>query len=330
MQLYSRSTSVPFNTAKLICKYSSPLALSFCWSLPNSKYSWLLFIQQALKVVKTKSLKSKPSLLLFFFSQIFISKTTALVQLYLQPYLQGYPPFNNMRGMYEHITSIYEFIFKMEFLDLNRWPELTRHVVGFLEEFVNVSIRPQDQSWFPQFRYFYGKQHKLQKLFIMPAHIHPQTCFLSWCTSCFKLRLCNLLSVHLSVHPPFIFSWHLVKSRLMVVYLAIFLNLTQCNSIYCCRCCCGHCAPWYGNCQQHPWIYLVHCSLQWRRYITVYEKYKSENGNSPTLYLPVIGVNSLLLYNFLQKLHSPWKWNLVSSTPPWWAIKQTIQRIWVW
>ena len=166
--------------------------------------------------------------------------------------------------MYEHITSIYEFIFKMEFLDLNRWPELTRHVVGFLEEFVNVSIRPQDQSWFPRFRYFYGKQHELQTLVIMPARIPPQTFFSFHDAQVASSRNCVIccLSICPSVCPSIPHTSVPDLSRLMVVYLAIFLNSSQCNLINCCRCCCGHCAPWYGNFQQHPWIYLVHCYLQ--------------------------------------------------------------------
>jgi hypothetical protein len=86
---------------------------------------------------------------------IFASKTVSLVQLYLQPYLQGYPPFNNMRGLYEFVTEIYEFVYNMKYLDLDMWPELTSYLVGFLKEFVNVSLRPEDNYWFPQFKYIY-------------------------------------------------------------------------------------------------------------------------------------------------------------------------------
>ena len=62
-----------------------------------------------------------------------------------------------MRGLYEFVTEIYEFVYNMKYLDLDMWPELTSYLVGFLKEFVNVSLRPEDNYWFPQFKYIYGK-----------------------------------------------------------------------------------------------------------------------------------------------------------------------------
>ena len=65
-----------------------------------------------------------------------------------------------MRGLYVYITKMYEFIYKMKYLDLEMWPELTSYLVGFLEEFVNVKLRPEDKR-FPEFKFIYGELYEI-------------------------------------------------------------------------------------------------------------------------------------------------------------------------
>ena len=62
-----------------------------------------------------------------------------------------------MPGLYYYMTELYEIVYKHDILDIDTWPKLTEPLVGFLEEFVNVTLRgPQDQ-WFMEFKPIYGR-----------------------------------------------------------------------------------------------------------------------------------------------------------------------------
>ena len=49
-----------------------------------------------------------------------------------------------------------------DILDFNTWGNLSNLVVGFMEEFTNVTLRdPKDASWFQGFKFVAGKKHVL-------------------------------------------------------------------------------------------------------------------------------------------------------------------------
>ena len=115
------------------------------------------FCSLSMNINKYRILKLGILIFKFLSSSIFSSKTTSLLQLYIQPYLQGYPPFANMRGLYHYLTAFYEFIYKENIMDVNTWPKLSHVVVGFMSEFTNVTLRGPHDFWFKDFKNVFGK-----------------------------------------------------------------------------------------------------------------------------------------------------------------------------
>ena len=65
-----------------------------------------------------------------------------------------------MAGLYSHSTAIEEFFWRKsvaEMLEPEAWRNLTHHVVQFMEAFVDVTLRPKDRMWFPEFKAVYGE-----------------------------------------------------------------------------------------------------------------------------------------------------------------------------
>ena len=61
-----------------------------------------------------------------------------------------------MRGLYESLTGIYEFVYYGEWKDVNNWSNFTEISVGFLQEFVNVKGPRASERWFLEFKYIFG------------------------------------------------------------------------------------------------------------------------------------------------------------------------------
>ena len=105
----------------------------------------------------------------FLFRQIFLAKTAGLVQLYLQPYLQGYPDLQNLRGMYDLLTGVYQWLFRGKWQNVNQWSEFTHLSHELLQQFTNVTGPYAYYGWFQEFKFIYGEKiSRLETYFLPP------------------------------------------------------------------------------------------------------------------------------------------------------------------
>ena len=93
-------------------------------------------------------------------------KTTSLLQLWLQPYFQGYPPFNDFPRLYEEVGRLIELLEKpyppsvpsvRPFPDVDYGHRLLKVAVRVVDEFFNV--RNAD-PWISEAKMFTGSCQK--------------------------------------------------------------------------------------------------------------------------------------------------------------------------
>ena len=91
------------------------------------------------------------------------------MQLYLQPYLQGYPVLQNLRGMYDLLTGVYQWLFRGKWQNVNQWSEFTHLSHELLQQFTNVTGPYAYYGWFQEFKFIYGEKiSRLETYFLPP------------------------------------------------------------------------------------------------------------------------------------------------------------------
>ena len=67
-------------------------------------------------------------------------KTTTLLQLWLQPSLQGYPAFNDFPQLYDELSYFIEILMEPNFDDVVYYGNLLRTASRIIDEFFNVNM----------------------------------------------------------------------------------------------------------------------------------------------------------------------------------------------
>ena len=79
-----------------------------------------------------------------------------MLQLWLQPYLQGYPPFADMPHLYKLLSDFDDFLMEFDYESLDWWYETLKSAVVAAEEFFNVR-NPRYHPWVQDAKDILGK-----------------------------------------------------------------------------------------------------------------------------------------------------------------------------
>ena len=61
-----------------------------------------------------------------------------------------------MPALYNDLTRLFEFAFVQDVMDVETWPQFSNLIVGFLDEFTNVTQRGPQDAWFNEYKFFIG------------------------------------------------------------------------------------------------------------------------------------------------------------------------------